>query len=161
MPGNKQEVMDILPHLKTKENQQKPLFGIGAGIIATFLGTILLILIAQKYRMPIMSIIVAFGIAASIRYAGNTRDAWYGIISAILSFIAATIGNIATGIAIFCVKYPSMTVGSILKNINFENILTLLQPVGWPMVLLSSIASLFVGFWFAFRHSRNNNISEL
>ena len=137
---------------KVRRNSQQPGLGIGAGIVATIAGIAILILIAQKYKMPMMSIVVAFGIASAIRYAGKAQNVWYGMIGAVLSFIAATAGNIATGINIYCVKYPSMTPKAIITNLNFENALTLIQPVGWPMVIICSLASIGIGFWYSFKH---------
>lgn len=138
-----------------QKNPQQAGLGIGAGIIATIAGTAILILIAQKYKMPMMSIVIAFGIASAIRYAGKANKAWYGIVGAVLSFIAAFAGFLATGINIYCIKYPSMTPKAILANLNLENALTLIQPVGWPIVIICSIASLGIGFWFAFKHQAN------
>ncbi|MBN1576017.1 MAG: hypothetical protein JW913_05660 [Chitinispirillaceae bacterium] len=158
--SNEQQKTKINPIGSKEENEkqkpqreQSPLLGCGAGILAVTAGTALWIVIAQKYKMPVMSLAIAFGIASAIRYAGKTKDVWYGFIGAGLSFIAAIAGNIATGIFIYCVKYPSMTPKAILSNLNVENAITLIQPVGWPMVIICSLASVCIGFWFAFKHT--------
>ena len=126
--------------------------GMGAGISAAIAGAALLILISQKYKMPMMSIVIAFGIAGSIRYFGKSSNIVFGVVGAILSLFATTVGNIATGMNIYCVKYPSMTQTAILTNLNFENALTLMQPVGWPMVIVCSLATGCIGFWFSIKH---------
>ena len=91
------EVKETKVKSQSPKKEQNALFGIGAGILAAVAGTALWILIAQKYKMPMLSIAIAFGIASAIRYAGKTNDMWYGIIGAALSLIVAIVGNIATG----------------------------------------------------------------
>lgn len=140
------------------QREQNPLLGCGAGILATIAGTALWIVISQKYKMPVMSLVVAFGIAGAIRYAGRAKDVWYGYLGAGLSLIAAITGNIATGICIYCVKYPTITPKAILSNLNVENAITLLQPVGLPVVIICSLASICIGFWFSFQHTSHRSM---
>lgn len=134
-------------------SSRNPLFGIGAGFVAMIFGTLLWILVAQKYKMPMFSIVIAFGIAQAINFFGKAKEMWYGVIGALFSFIAAVAGNIATGIFIYCLKYPSMTPKAILENINLENAITLLNPIGMPMVVFCVLGSMGVGFWFSFKHT--------
>ena len=163
MPNEQQEaIIDSKNSDKTKktpQRKQNPLFGCGAGVLAMIAGTALWIVITQKYTMPVMSLVLAFGIAGAIRYAGRTEDMWYGFLGAILSFIAAMVGNIATGISIYCIKYPTITPKAILSNLNVENAITLLQPVGLPMVIICSLISTCIGFWFSYKHTRNRSMN--
>lgn len=146
--------------LQNLRKRQNPLFGCGAGIVAMIVGMALWFVIAQKLRMPVMSVIIAFGIASAIRYAGKTIDAWYGIVGGVLSAIAAITGYIASGIFIYHTKYPTISPKAIIKNLNFENAITLIEPVGLPIATICLLASIFVGFWFAFQH-QSNKMNEI
>lgn len=130
--------------------RQRPLIAVVSGIGAMAAGTALWILIAQRYQISGLSLAVAFGIASAIKYSGKTVDFRYGIAGGILSLIAAIAGNLAT--TIFILSKRGKTPMEILLQLDPATALSLLKALSGPMGVLFYIATVGIGFWFAFRH---------
>lgn len=132
-------------------SKSRPLFALGAGILAATAGCALWIFIAQKYQLLWMSAAVAFGIASAIRYAGNTNHFVYGIYGAFLSAVVALAGNLAT--AIFIVSKRGKTPAEILSELDVGTAVTFLNALlNPPMGPIFYAAAIFLGFWFSFKH---------
>jgi hypothetical protein len=135
---------------KAKPDTQNVPLGIGAGVGVAIVGTGLWIVIAQKYQITWMSVVIAFGIASAMKYAGKFKVMWPGIISAFLSIIAAVIGNLATAIVI--VSKRGSTPGEIIAQLDIATAISFLKAIGGPMGIIFYLVVLYVGFWFAFKH---------
>lgn len=135
---------------KVASAQQKVSIGILAGIGAMLAGTILWVLIAQKYKVSWMSIVVAFGIASATKYAGKVTVWWPGVINAVLALVAAVIGNLAT--AIYIVSKRGKTPGEILAGMDIGTAITFLKALSGPIGIVFYALAIYVGFWFSFTH---------
>ena len=127
-----------------------PLIGIVAGFGAMLGGSALWIAVAQKYQITWMSIVVAFGIASAVKYAGKVTLWWPGVVSALFALIAAIVGNLAT--AVFIVSKRGKTPGEIISGMDIGTAITFLKALSGPMGILMYLITLYVGFWFAFKH---------
>ena len=128
------------------------LMGIGAGVGATIVGTALWFLIAQKYKMPLLSIAIAFGIAYAMRYAGRVTMLWFGLVGALLSGLMAIAGSVVTGFYILKIKYPTMSLVKTISELDVENAVTFLKIAGMPLSTLCILVSAGIGFWFSIKH---------
>lgn len=135
---------------KSTAAAQRPLLGVAAGVGAMVAGTAFWIFAAQKFQLTWMSAAVAFGIASAIKYAGRSKDLWYGIVGALLAFIAAIAGNLAT--AIFIVSKRGRTPAEILSQLDVGTAITFLKALGGPMGIVFYAGALYIGFWFSFKH---------
>jgi len=140
--------------VKSAEAAQRPLIGVAAGVGAMLAGTALWILAAQKFQLTWMSAAVAFGIASAIKYAGRSKDFWYGIVGALLALIATIAGNLAT--AIFIVSKRGRTPAEILAQLDVDTAITFLKALGGPMSIVFYGGALYIGFWFSFKHVVKN-----
>ncbi len=133
---------------------ENALLGISAGAGMMVIGTVLWVLLSPKYQMPGMAIVIALGIACAIRYIGNTAKPWYGIVAAGLTLVASVIGNLATAIFLMSRigKKPPL---EILTQLDFGTAISLLKAIGNPLFYL---AALFVGYWFAFKHTKKTYV---
>lgn len=127
-----------------------PLIGIAAGFGAMIGGIALWIAVAQKYQITWMSIVVAFGIASAVKYAGRVTLWWPGVVSALFALFAAIAGNLAT--AVFIVSKRGKTPGEIISGMDIGTAITFLKALSGPMGVLMYLITLYVGFWFAFKH---------
>ncbi len=131
---------------------QKALFGIGAGFLAMAAGVTLWILLAKKYQLTWMSLAVAFGIASAIRYAGKTKDMWYGIVGAVFALIAAVTGNLATIVFMAAQNY-NKSPGEIAVNLDAGTAFFYLSKYSGALGVVFYLATAAIGFWFAFGHA--------
>ena len=140
----------------SSENEQNPLFGIGAGVLAMIAGTALWIMIAQKFKMSGFSVAIAFGIASAIKYAGKTKELWYGIVGAVLSLIAAFAGNYATVTFLYARKFKKTPLEA-LSAMTFTEALTYMRYLAGFFGIVIYLLTIYIGFWYAFEHRKKKN----
>jgi hypothetical protein len=128
--------------------KQKPLPALGAGFGAMIVGTALWVAVAQKFQMPWLSVVLAYGIACAIRYSGNITDKRLGIAGALFSLITTLCGNLATTIIILSKVYSKSPL-EIFGKLNMGQ--AILESFRGPGIIFY-IGALFIGFWFAYRH---------
>jgi hypothetical protein len=137
------------PPKKSSSDVQKPLLAIGAGFGAMVVSIVLWILIAQKLQMLWVSVVLAYGIATTIRYSGNITDKRIGLISALFSFITTLCGNMATTIFILTKVYGKSPL-ELFGKLNIGQVA--LESFRSPVGVLFYLGALFVGLWFAYKH---------
>ena len=142
------ETADSPESSKSAPTQQNLTIGVLAGVGAMLAGTLLWILIARKYQVSWMSIVVAFGIASATKYAGKVTVWWPGAINGLLALVAALIGNLAT--AIYIVSKRGKTPGEILAGMDVGTAITFLKALSGPMGIVFYALAIYVGFWFSF-----------
>lgn len=133
----------------SNNDAQKPLLAIGAGFGAMIAGIVIWSLSAQKLQMPWLSVVLAFGIASAIRYAGNISDKRIGIFGALFSFITTLCGNMATTLFILTKVYDK-TPSELLGKLNIGQVI--LESMRSPLGVLFYLGAIFIGFWFAYKH---------
>ena len=150
MLSTRNEMTDSPESSKVASSRQNLPTGILAGVGAMLAGTVLWILVAQKYQVSWMSIVVAFGIASATKYAGKVTVWWPGAINAILALIAAIIGNLAT--AVYIVSKRGKTPGEIMAGMDVGTAVTFLKALSGPVGIVFYALAIYVGFWFSFTH---------
>ena len=130
--------------------QNLPL-GFAAAVGAMIVGTVLWILIVQKFQATWMSFVVAFGIGSALKYIGKAKEMWVGVVSAFLTLIAALAGNLATAIFIVVTKKGG-TPGAVLAGLDFGTAVIYLKALAGPMGIIFYAVAIYIGFWFSFTH---------
>lgn len=130
--------------------QNLPL-GFAAGIGTMIIGIALWSVVAQKFQVTWMSLVVAFGIASAMKYLGKPKDMWVGIVSAFLSLIAAISGNLAT-IIFMAAKNYKKTPMEILANLDPGTAVMYLSKYTGFLGIIFYAMTAYVGFWFSFTH---------
>lgn len=122
-----------------------------AGLGAAVVGLIIWILLCQKFQALWMAPAIAYGIANAIKFTAKSKKPAFGLYSVLLSIFVAISGNLAT--AIYIMSKTGTPALQLASELNLDKALLYLSIMSKdPLNLLFYAATLFVGFWFAFKH---------